>query len=293
LAKRAILSSTRGAPSQLSFHTTTLVKDEEKTEATLPPAVAADKGLFGTGISELFVLPVGIALAIPAVSLEWFAINEETQLMACFVAFCVTAYTQGGDAIKKSLDESAQALLKEHNEVEKEVINGIKGTIEAFKGQLGAPDLYKEINQIREETYVKLNAVGAVKPKHDLKADVERMIDLIANEEESVAEKMKTSLMAEATAAVSEQFASSKALKKNALESAIAAIKGSDVASKADPVKAEFVKFFKAKATEAKKSSDAEEAAQKSALIEKMNTLARTEGLLFELDASGKPQLKA
>lgn len=284
LAKRAALSSSRGAPSAgniLSFHTTAPTKDD-KDAAELNPAVTKSN-------NALFALPVGIAIAIPAISQEWFAINEETQLMACFVAFCVTAYTQGGDAIYKSLDEKAVGLLKEHNEIEDKVINQIEGDIEVLKSDLGVADTYRAINDIREESYAKLNAVGAVKPKYDFKSHVERMIEMIAVEESNVAEKTKVALMEEATAAVNANFATSKALKKAALESAISAIKG-DSKAKADPVQAEFVKFFKSKAAEAKKTDAAEAKAERDALLTKVNSLAKNEGLSFQFDAEGVPK---
>ncbi|EJK53748.1 hypothetical protein THAOC_26744, partial [Thalassiosira oceanica] len=57
------------------------------------------------------------------------------------------------------------------------------------------------------------------------------------------------------------------------------------------PVQTAFVKFFKDKAAAAKKSGDdSEEAAQREALIAKMNGVAKNEGFFFTFDANGKPQ---
>jgi len=274
----------------MAFHTTVPTKDENKETVELHPSVTKG-GLFGSGINEWFALPVGLMFAIPAISQEWFVINEETQLTACFVAFCVTVYTQGGDAIHKSLDETATSIMKEHNEIEDKVIKQITGDIETLKADLGVADSYREINAIREETYGKLSAVGAIKPKYDFKAHVERMIDMIAAEEASATEKKKTALMEEATAAVTAEFSSNKALKKAALDSAIAAIKGASAKSGADPVQAEFVKFFQAKAAGAKKTDAEESKAEREALIAKMNSLANNEGLSFQFDAEGVPKL--
>merc|ERR1712029_109186 len=82
------------------------------------------------------------------------------------------------------------------------------------------------INAIREESYVKLNEAGKIKPLHDFKGQMEKMGSMIAQEESSVSEKLKAELLQNATLEVHKQFASSKQLKKTALESAIAAIKG-------------------------------------------------------------------
>ena len=149
---------------------------------------------------------------------------------------------------------------------------------------------FEAINEIRAETYTKLNAAGAIKPQHDFKAQVERMLNMIAQEEASQTEKMKTALMAEATATVTEQFSSDKALKKAALDAAISKIKGGKAG--ADPVQAAFVQFFKDKAAAAKKSGDdSEEKAQREAMIAKMNSVAKNEGFFFRFDAKGTPSM--
>merc|ERR1712127_251058 len=224
------------------------------------------------------------------IKLEWYVINEETQLLAVFIAFCVTVYTQGGDAIHKALDQKAVDLLKEHNAAEDNVVAALEQKLEFLQAGKNMVNDFEAMNEIRAETYDKLNAAGAVKPQHDFKAQVERMLNMIAAEEASVTEKTKTSLMAEATASVTGKFASDKALKKAALDAAIAKIKGGKAA--ADPVQAEFVKFFKAKAAEAKASKDdSEEVAQKEAMIAKMNSVAKNEGFFFEFDKAGKPAL--
>merc|ERR1712127_1153558 len=112
-----------------------------------------------------------------------------------------------------------------------------------------------------------------------------------AAEEASVTEKTKMALMAEATASVEGKFSSDKALKKAALDSAIATIKGGKVEG-ADPVQAAFVQFFKEKAAAAKASKDdSEEKAQREAMIAKMNSVAKNEGFFFQFDAQGTPKM--
>ena len=275
----------------MAFHASAK-RDEEAKEVTATSSVPTfDKGgLFGTGINEWFAVPVGLAAAVPMIHFDWYVVNEETQLAAVFVAFCVTLYTQGGDAIYKSLDERAQSLLKEHNEAEDKVIDALQEQLDFLKGNTQQVEHFEVIHKMRGEAYEKLNAAGAVQPQHEFKAQVEKMLDMIVAEESSVTEKMKIALMAEATAYVTEQFSSKKALKKAALDSAIAAIKGGETTK--DPVKDAFVDFFKSKAAEAKKSDDgSEEAANRAALIAKMNSIAKNEGFYFQFDASGAPKL--
>jgi len=276
------------APRAMAFHASSR-QEEEAKDAVAP--VESKGGLFGTGLSEWFALPIGMTAAVPIIKFDWYVINEETQLAAVFVAFCVALYTQGGDAIYKTLDEKAQTLLKEHNEAEDKVIEALTQKLDYLKADSGMVEDFQAINQIREKAYVDLNAAGAIKPQHDFKVQVERALAMIAQEEANVTEKTKIALMQEATAYVTDQFTSTKALKKAALDSAIATIKGT-ATSGADPVQAAFVKFFQDKAADAKASSDdSEEAAQRAALIAKINGVAKGEGFFFEFGEDGKPKM--
>ncbi len=235
-----------------------------------------------------------MTLAVPMIKLDWYVVNEETQLAAVFVAFCVAAYSQGGDAVYKALDERAQTLLKENQEAEEKVIAALEQKLDFLKANQNMVNDFEAINGIREASYESLNKAGAIKPKHDLKNQVERMLNMIAVEEANVTEKTKIAIMEEATATVTENFTTSKELKKAALDAAIAQIKGSAGEGAVDPVRAEFSKFLKAKAAEASKvSGDEELLAQRAAMVAKMNAVAKSEGFFFELDASGKPVMKA
>jgi hypothetical protein len=275
----------------MAFHTTS-PRDEE-ANATTTAATPEKSGLFGTGLSEWFALPIGITAAIPLIKFDMYVINEETQLAAVFIAFCVALYSQGGDAIYKALDERAKTLLKEHNEAEDKVISALEQKLDFLKANQNMVNDFEAINQIRESSYAHLNAAGAIKPQHDFKGQVERMLNMIAQEEANVTEKTKVALMQEATKIVTEQFMSSKSLKKAALDNAIAQIKGGDAVGE-DPVRAAFVKFFKEKAAQASKvQDDSEEKAQREALIAKLNAVCKSEKFYFEFDASGKPQMSA
>ena len=91
----------------MSFHASPKKEQEATADANIVAKEQGKGGLFGTGLSEWFALPVGIAAAVPLIKFDWYVINEETQLMAVFIAFVVTLYTQGGDAIYKAIDERA------------------------------------------------------------------------------------------------------------------------------------------------------------------------------------------
>merc|ERR1711971_1228188 len=112
----------------------------------------------------------------------------------------------------------------------------------------------------------------------------------IQQEEANVTEKAKVALMEEATASVSEQFSSSKKLKKAAMDLAIAKINGTAKAGN-DAVKGAFVKFFKDKAASSTEEDVSELTEQREALVAKLNAVASNEGFFFKFDSSGQPKM--
>lgn len=272
-----------------SFHSSVSLRADEAEGAAVVEAPKSG-GLLGTGYSEWFALPIGMVAAVPLVHFDWYVINEETQLAAVFVAFCVTLYTQGGEAISRALGERAETLLKEHNESEDAVIAAKQFQLDSLHDFLLEVEHFESIHKLRADSYDKLNKAGQTKPLYEFKAQLERLLDIVAQEEASVADKTKVALMAEATEHVSGQFGSSKALKKSALDAAIATIKGG--AKSDDPVQGAFVKFFGDKSAALKKSDDGTEAkVQRAALVSKMNSIAKSEGFYLSFDANGQPKM--
>ena len=287
----------------------------------------------------LYALPLGIALAVPAIQYEWYLVNEETQvsldqnvmwtqkkyvhskfiphksnqfcwtflslslylnkwtnefnsqLMACFIAFTTIIYKQFGGVIQEALEADGKRVLAEHNAAEDQVISSLKQSIENIKAQESLVDDITAVKALKAETYAKLNKVGEVKPLYDFKAQVEKLLSMISHEEAVMQEKAKTSLMVEATAAVKKSFAENAELKKAALTSAIAALKGTKSGAK-DPVQGAYLAFFAGKKKEAEKvDAAAEAAAAREAIVMKLNSTAMNEGFYFQFDSSGKPKM--
>jgi len=271
----------------MTTHASFRHEDTEQIKGTIP----CDNGVSHRKFYEWYSLPIGIAAAIPAIKFEWYVINEETQLTAVFIAFCVAVYNSGGDAIYKFLDERAQKILKDHNKTEDKVIEALQLKLDFLESNQNMVNDFENINAIREEAYKNLSDVSAVKPKHDLRFQIERVLNTIITEEASVAEKTKIELMDEAISAVKNTFLKSKQLKKSALDTAISTIQGKEVID-GEPVRMSFVQFFKEKAiTASNEVNKSEENSQRSALISKLNTLCKTEGFFFNFDASGKPKM--
>ena len=271
---------------QVNFHASARRQEDADKDK---PAPFSQGGLLGTGVNEWYALPLGVAAAIPILEYQWFVINEELQLAACFMMFCVGVYVNAGDAVYNYFDDQAKAMLKEHHEAEDELIAAYQDKLNVLKMNKNMVGDFENINKLRAETYVNLNKAGAVEPSYEFKTQMDRILGMIIQEENSVADKAKHALMDEATATVTKEFASSKELKKAALDSAIAKLKGSKAE---DPVLTSFQTFFKQKAAEAKKTDDgSEEKAQRAALVAKLNSVSKNEGFYFDFDSNGNPKM--
>jgi hypothetical protein len=294
LTKSALRHSSRGvvplggaAPRCVEFHASSLKREEEKKDEVVEKPPTMLPGWWDPS----YTIPVVFSLAIPAIHYDWVTINEETQLAGVIMGFCAICYSQAGDMIRNALVEKGDEVLKEQNEVEDAVIDSLQMMHSDLKMSQSIVQDMEDINKLTDETYAKLNAAGVIKPKYDFKSQVEKLLHAIEVEEASVTEKAKIALMQEATAAVEEQFATSKDLQKAALEGAIAKIRGTATAGD-DPVRDAYVKFFQQKAAEAGSIDEVAEAkAKREALVAKLNATARNEGFYFDFDSSGKPKM--
>lgn len=182
-------------------------------------------------------------------------------------------------------------MLKLQNDAEDEVISKLESNLEYMKITENIVQDYQDALDLTTDSYAKLNAAGKIKPQHDLKAQMEKMLIMVANEEQNVYEKAKQGLMTSATESVTAEFLTNDALKKAALDAAMAKLTGKSKKG-SDPVQAAYVQFFKTKAEAAKKADDgSEEKAARTAMLAKLNALADNEGMHFRFDETGKPKL--
>jgi Mitochondrial ATP synthase B chain precursor (ATP-synt_B) len=266
---------------QVGFHASSR-REETVKEVVSKPEES------GSSWDPSYGIPLGIAFAVPAINYEWYIVNEETQLAACMIAFTMLVYKNFGGVIHSALEEDGKRILEEHNRVEDIIINALEEKRDDIIMQKDVVQDAKEILALKIETYERLNEVGKIKPQHELKAQIERALALIAVEESSMIEKSKAALMVEATAAVRQKLLTDKKLQKLSLDSAIAQLTGK--AGGADVVKETYLDFFKTKKA-AKHDEVAEQKVARENIVTRLNAIAGTEGFFFRFDADGKPKM--
>ena len=219
-----------------------------------------------------------------------FTCSLVIQLAACFICFCGVVYHNFGTAIKDFLEEDGKQILANTNAVEDANIANIQAAIADLKSQQGLVEQLEAMNELQAATYAKMNETGKVKPLYGFKAQVEKLLAVIAAEEAASQEKAKMTMMDEATAAVKVSFASNQDLKKKSLANAVAILKGSKPES--SPVKEAYLDFFAQKKAAAEGIDEATEIqASRDNLITKLKTVAMTDKFYFHFDAEGKPKM--
>jgi len=277
---------------RLNFHVSVPRQAESKPSSSLQEEEEQPEKKSAGWWDPIYSIPLGITAAVPVLHYEWYLINEETQLLACFMLFTALIYRNFGQSMFEYLEQDGKKTLEEHNKAEDEIINILQDKIDDISMQSRIVQDAKDIHALKLATYDKLNAAGKNKPLYDFKAQMERLLSLIAQEEAAIRERAKHSLMVEATASVTKEFATSAELKKQSLTNAIAVLQGSGAG--VDPVKAAYVKFFKAKQAEAAKADVNQEiAAARATVVTKLNSVAKTENFYFQFDKEGKPTMVA
>uniref|UniRef100_A0A7S1U5I0 ATP synthase subunit b n=1 Tax=Phaeomonas parva TaxID=124430 RepID=A0A7S1U5I0_9STRA len=202
-------------------------------------------GILGSlGLDDWRVaVPVGVFLATPAVALDWFVANEESQLLFCFTLFVTAVYTQAGPSIYESLMGSVKAEWDKIAEAESKNVLRLQGDIAASKDKievLGEMDAVYDGHAAMVERYkaALLNEKKALDRAHYAK-----VLDAVVEMERSSHDKLYTSMVESATANVRAAFEEDKKLAKSAMDDAIATLSGKPPAQ--DVVSAQFASYMK------------------------------------------------
>lgn len=213
-----------------SLHASAPLREEEKAAAA--PAS-------GGMLSDIRVqLPIGFLAAIPLIQTQVFILNEETQLLGCFMVFVGTLYSQAGDAIGKALDVKGEAVIAEHNAQEEIAVSALRSVLAAHEKKLTLVEDMKTIYGAQSELLGMLAAAKSMELQYMLRSDIVKKLDYIAMKEESMKASMQESLVKKVSAVVAQEFAKNKDFQDNALAEAMATIAdptktGDEVVSKA------------------------------------------------------------
>uniref|UniRef100_A0A7S2UZE8 ATP synthase subunit b n=1 Tax=Fibrocapsa japonica TaxID=94617 RepID=A0A7S2UZE8_9STRA len=210
-------------PAFRTFQNAAVLKQGDKEEKA---AGADDSGLT---LSKMmadwrFSLPIGISLAIPALHQQWIVLSEETMLVACFMFFCSTVYTQGGAAIAASFEEKCQAIIDEQRALEDVSMSATKAQIDTQIARKALLQEFKGIFGHQTQLMEEVVKAQTAQFKHKLRTDVVNKLEAFAQLEDASRQKVQDELINMVTQNVLTTLTTDKELKASVLNEAIQVI---------------------------------------------------------------------
>jgi len=261
-----------------SFHAGPVLRDEEAAAEV----VEEKENFFLASMGDWSrAVPIGVAMAIPAVQMDIYMITEETQLFCCFMLFIGSAYSLGGDAFGAMMDEKGEAILKEHNAIEDVQIAAVETTLAAHHMMTSAQGDIKDVFATQSDLMNDTIAAQTMSLKHAVRAQVVAKLNTIAQQEASLASSVQQTLVDAATAHVTTSFTDGdKKLRSNALSAAMDALAGKGTGADAvDSMYSDFLSDFGTKLNAIKGTEQPLPADVTASIAEEIEAIKRRDGL--------------
>jgi hypothetical protein len=173
-----------------------------------------------------FALPVGMVLAIPTLGNEWLVLGAETQLVAVFILFCSTAYTQVGGMVAKELDDYAETVRSTLRKVDESMLVDIKHSIAQNEKVLDMENDIASVHSLIDDlSVVKAEALN-YEAEHQYRDDVIRKLENLVAIEGAAVNSLRNRMLDSVRADVVSKFSTDAKLKSAALDSAMAVLAG-------------------------------------------------------------------
>ena len=172
-----------------------------------------------------FALPVGMMVGIPTLANEVLVLDAETQLVACFVLFSATMYTQVGPMIANGLDDYRKNVHETLMKVDEGMLVDLKASLEANEKTLDMESDIKSLHHLVDDMAVAKADALNYEEEHKFRAGVVSKLDSLVAIEEQAVNAMKMRMMSDVKAGVVASF-NEKANKDKALSAALAVLAG-------------------------------------------------------------------
>mmetsp|Transcript_74140 Transcript_74140/g.145528 ORF Transcript_74140/g.145528 Transcript_74140/m.145528 type:complete len:338 (+) Transcript_74140:99-1112(+) len=192
-----------------------LVKKDEKT------------GLAKYGLDQWqFLLPIGLFIGIPAIKNEVLVLDAETQLLACFILFCSTMYTQVGGMMGKSLDDYSTGIADELKAVDDTMLDQINASMAANQEAMTVEEDCKDLFQIQQQLAIAEADVLNQKEVHMYREAIVKKLDSLSALEESAVMAIRNRMLTKVKSDVINTFTNDQKAKDLAMTRAIEVLAG-------------------------------------------------------------------
>jgi hypothetical protein len=171
-----------------------------------------------------FALPVGMIVGIPTLANEVLVLSEETQIVAVFILFLSTVYTQLGPMIGQSLDDYRTNVAETLKKVDESMLVDIKAAIEQNEKAMSMEGDIKSVHEVIDEMTKAQADVLNYSEEHRYRDAVAKKLESLVAIEDSAVNAMKLRMLNEVKADVVNKFTSDAATKNAALAQAVAVL---------------------------------------------------------------------
>jgi hypothetical protein len=202
------------------------VEDVEELAATLDVKEAKKESVLSQlGLDDWkFALPAGMFIGIPTLANEVLVLDAETQLVACFILFSSTMYTQVGPMIASSLDDYRKNVKETLEKVDESMLIDIKASIEANQKVMTMESDVANVHKLIDDMAVTQADVLNYSQEHAYREAIIRKLDSLVSIEDSAVNAMKARMLSEVKTSVVDTFNKDKAAKSAALANAVAVL---------------------------------------------------------------------
>lgn len=245
----------------------------------VPATEEQEESLWETLKEPMISGPMIGLLFTGAVGNHIYHFDEETQLLGLFALFVGTVFTTAGESIGKGIDSQTQQILADMNEQEDALIEQMQLAVEKMEGFVSANEDLKQVLSHKKGLIDDVLDSKTCAMKLRVRNHFDTLLRNAVMAEERQRNALKGALVADATAAVSQEL-SSKAMRGKSLEEALKVVMGKEAT---DVVGDQYVKFFDAESARMEKEASnvvVDTPTDKAALFSQMAALTADDVIL-------------
>lgn len=153
-------------------------------------------------------------------------LDAETQLVACFILFCSTMYTQVGGMIGKSLDNYGNEVADELKAVDNAMLEQINSAVEANQSAITLEEDYKQYCQLTDQLAAAQADVLNQREVHLYREAIVKKLDSLQALEDSAVQAIRNRMLTKVKSDVVKTFTTDQKAKDLALTRAIEVLSG-------------------------------------------------------------------
>lgn len=173
-------------------------------------------------------LPVSLIVGIPAFGHDIIVLDAESQLLAVFILFCSTVYTQAGTFIHTSLQENTNNIMKQLKTVDDAQLTDLKAEIRTNEKLLNLENDVKLLHGVMDDLALSHAEVKNYEEKHKFRSIIQSKLDNLVALEEQASQAIRTRMLDDVKDKVLTTFANDKKAKDSALDAAIKVLAGGE-----------------------------------------------------------------